>query len=237
MDSLFAGSGAKGMLETLVSAETELAWKTGNPVLRVMSVDPGKVTGVSVFWYGRKLGRWEPFAWAETMLAGPENLQVLDLREMANILRGAGPVDFVIEGFRVMRIAMEESFLSPVRIGSKFEWDLGVQKGFWPIAIQFVFNSEMAAMADLRLKSLGFFTPGPDHRRDATRHNLLHVRAVNSVSERRNTVAQKALKLTKEDLLSAQKPRISASAKVRPKAGKLVDKTPPKTKKRRSKLL
>lgn len=214
MDSLYAGSGAKEMLAVLKQAETELAWKTGNPVLRVMSVDPGKVTGVSVFWYGRKAGRWEPFAWAETMLAGQENIQVLDLRDMASVLTQGGPTDFVIEDFRVMRISMEQSFLSPVRIGRKFEWDLHVVKRWHPYAVQFVFNSEMAAMSDLRLKSLGFFTPGPDHRRDATRHNLLHVRALNSRAEKRMSVADKALSANPAEPFSEQKPRMSARGKV-----------------------
>lgn len=197
MKSTFAGSGVARLREAVRSVEESFLQRTDTgPILRVMSTDPGKITGVSVFWYGRQKGRWVAFAWAETLLAGDENKQVRDLVSLAQILLDCGPTDFVIEDFRVLKISMEASFLSPVRIGRKFEWELVRDPSFWfhAFAVQFVFSAEMASMLDPRLKALGFFTPGPDHRRDATRHNLLHSRSLNNGSVKRNSVEQIALK-------------------------------------------
>lgn len=196
MKSEWAGSGIAGLRSAVEAVEERLSNTTDGGVLRVMSVDPGKVTGVSVFWYTQQNRRWQALSWAETLLAGDENSQVLDLNSVATVLRNAGPTDFVIEDFRVLKISMEETFLSPVRIGRKFEWEL-FRSGldfFHQFEIQFVFSSEMAAMDDSRLKKLGFYTPGPDHRRDATRHNLLHSRALNNGSQKRFSVAELAHK-------------------------------------------
>lgn len=196
VQSEWAGSGIAGLSTAVRGVEKSLARRVAEPVLRVFSVDPGKVTGVSVFWYTQQQGRWDPIAWTETLLAGDENGQVLALADVAAFFRGRGPVDFVIEDFRVLKISMERTFLSPVRIGQKFEWELlrSQPEFHHPHAVQFVYSSEMPSMADARLKKLGFYTPGPDHRRDATRHNLLHSRALNNGSEKRNTVEENVLK-------------------------------------------
>ena len=196
MKSTFAGSGVLGLLGAVRTVEEAFLQRTDTgPILRVMSTDPGKITGVSVFWYGRLQNRWKAFAWAETLLAGDENQQVRDLISVAQLLLDSGPTDFVIEDFRVLKISMEKSFLSPVRIGQKLEWELVRDPSFWfhAFAVQYVFSAEMASMKDPRLKSLGFFTKGPDHRRDATRHNLLHSRSLNNGSAKRNSVEKIAL--------------------------------------------
>jgi hypothetical protein len=78
---------------------------------------------------------------------------------------------------------MDPDFLSPVRIGSRFEMgaeimatgELGVGPVFGSIELPVVWNSRSrkADYDDARLKKLGFYVPGPDHRRDSTRHALV----------------------------------------------------------------
>lgn len=191
--SEFAGSGAAGLRETILRLEQ--GWVSRGDgrsarYWRVLSVDPGKITGVAVYWLRRSRGKWVVKAWAETLLAGDEHGQVRDLTYFWGELMRFGPVDVVLEDFVVRRIAMEYSFLSPVRIGRAFEWGLWLfrKKQFFPYCVQWVSSSEMAAMRDERLKALGHYTPGPDHRRDASRHALLHIRSVNAGNRNRNSV-------------------------------------------------
>lgn len=200
MNSSFAGSGCSGLRDTILRLEQP--WREsgrGRKYWRVLSIDPGKVTGVSVFWLRRKAGRWVVKAWAETLLAGDEDGQKRDLMYFWGELMRFGPVDVVIEDFTVRRVAMEWSFLSPVRIGRAVEWGMWLfrKKQMHPYCVQWVGSSEMTAMKDERLKLLGHYTPGPDHRRDATRHALLHVRAVNSGNAKRNSVSWNIVKSNK----------------------------------------
>lgn len=105
--------------------------------------------------------------------------------DFIRLLSDCGNVHLVIENFVVRRVAMEETFLSPVRIGRPLEWGVmernagadGISPYFHKVEVFWCWSSEMAGMRDERLKALGFYTPGPDHRRDATRHAILHLRA------------------------------------------------------------
>lgn len=180
MKAAFAGSGAPGLAKAIRAVERRL--KRPHAVMRVMSVDPGTITGISVFWVNRK--SFKVSAWAETLITHDEHQQVSDLLDFVRMLSDCGPVHLIIENFRVQRVAMEETFLSPVRIGRPLEWGVlernagadGITPYFHKVEIFWVWNTEMAGMRDERLKALGFYTPGPDHRRDATRHLLLHLR-------------------------------------------------------------
>lgn len=197
MKSEFAGSGCAGLRDTILRLEE--GWRAagrGSRYWRILSVDPGTVTGVAVYWLRRKNGKWVVKAWAETLLAGDETFQKRDLLFFWGELMRFGPVDLVMEDFVVRRIAMEKTFLSPVRIGRAVEFGTWLfrHQQVHPFEIQWVMSSEMSAMKDERLKKLGFYTPGPDHRRDATRHALLHIRAVNSGNRNRNTVSWGILK-------------------------------------------
>lgn len=185
MKSEWAGSGADGLYNAIQRLETVFAkpeFKIDgvSKIGRIIAVDPGTITGVSVFWFHRDSKRIA--AWAETLLAHEENMQVVDLQRFLRLLEVGGPVDVVIENFRVMRVAMEETFLSPVRIGRKFEWSIFegmAHSEYWHrVRIFWHWPSEMSSMNDGRLRKLGYFTKGPDHRRDATRHALLHHRQI-----------------------------------------------------------
>ncbi len=185
MKSIFAGSGAPPFLSALRRVEAALRRKYSGsgrlPTIgRVLSVDPGKITGVSVFWFWRSSGK--VIAWAETLITHDEDQQVLDLLGFVDLLAGEGPVDVLVENFTVHSVKKEASFLSPVRVGRSFRFALLLVKWsgkyFYRVEVYMVEPSEMASMDDARLKALGFFTPGPDHRRDATRHSLTHLKRV-----------------------------------------------------------
>lgn len=185
MKSIFAGSGAPPFLSALKRVEAALRRKYSQAgklpqIGRVLSVDPGKITGVSVFWFWRTTGK--PIAWAETLITHDEDKQVLDLLGFLDLLANEGRVDVLVENFTVHSVKKEASFLSPVRIGRSFRFAVLLVKWsgkyLYPVEIYMVEPSEMASMDDSRLKALGFFTPGPDHRRDATRHLLVHLKRV-----------------------------------------------------------
>ncbi|QPX62624.1 RuvC-like resolvase [Arthrobacter phage Wollypog] len=185
MKSVFAGSGAPPFLAALKRVEAALSRKYSRAgrlpeIGRVLSVDPGKITGVSVFWFWRSTGK--PIAWAETLITHDEDRQVLDLMSFLDLLSSSGRVDVLVENFTVHSVKKDPSFLSPVRIGRAFRFAVLLVKWsgkyFHEVEVYMVEPSEMASMDDDRLKALGFFTPGPDHRRDATRHLLVHLKRV-----------------------------------------------------------
>lgn len=182
VDAKFAGAGAPGFLDALRRVERTVLRRRGRPaVVRVFAVDPGKVTGLSAFWCDSATGK--VLAWAETLLAHGESQQARDAWRAVEILSGdGGRTDIVVESFTVRRIAMEHSFLSPARIGAKFEllWEDRAVELLGDTTWMWVQPSEMTSMDDMRLKRLGHYTPGPDHRRDATRHALLHIRRAKS---------------------------------------------------------
>lgn len=185
MKSVFAGSGAPPFLSALKRVEAALRRRYASAgrlpeIGRVLSVDPGKITGVSVFWFWRSTGK--VIAWAETLITHDEDRQKLDLLGFVDVLAGHGRVDVLVENFTVHSVKKEHSFLSPVRIGQSFRFGVLLVKWsgkyFYPVEVYLVEPSEMASMNDARLRVLGHYTPGPDHRRDATRHLLVHLKRV-----------------------------------------------------------
>ncbi len=187
MKSVFAGSGMPPLLAKVRAVEATLRRRYGGDggldrVARILAVDPGSITGVCVLWVSRKTGK--VLAWAETLITHNEDQQVFDLLELLELLSAQGMVDVVIEDFTVHSVRKEKTFLSPVRIGRKFEFGILERRlngqYFYRVSSWMVPPSEMSGMDDTRLKALGYFTPGPDHRRDATRHGLLHLKRVRS---------------------------------------------------------
>lgn len=180
MKSIYSGSGMPPFLDAVVAFEKDL-WRRRQRVVRILSVDPGDLTGVCVLWIDPDTG--EILGWGETIIAHDEIKQVWSLMALLRTLADLGRVWVVIEDFRVQQVNMEESFLSPVRVGRRFEFgvemmatgELGEGPVFGSIELPVVWNSNSrkADFDDARLKKMGFYTPGPDHRRDATRHALV----------------------------------------------------------------
>ena len=153
----------------------------GLRIVRIMTVDPGVITGVSVIWFNADNG--EIVMWAETLITHDELKQVMDLMALLRTLADRGRVYVVVEDFTVMMVNMDPDFLSPVRIGRQFAFgawlmatgELGAGPVFGEIVMPVAYQSRSrkADYDDDRLRKLGFYTPGPDHRRDATRHGLV----------------------------------------------------------------
>lgn len=178
MISQFSGSGMAPLIAAVTSFEKEL-WLKRRRIVRILAVDPGVVTGVCVLWIDADTG--EIVGWAETLITHAEQGQVWHLIELLRVLANFGRVWIAIEDFRVQMVNMDSAFLSPVRIGHRFAFGAEMmQQGllgdplFGSIEdIAWQGNGRKADYSDERLKKLGFYTPGPDHRRDATRHALV----------------------------------------------------------------
>ena len=176
------------LLDAVAKVEVELHRKLRlglGGIQRVLTVDPGVITGVSVLWF--ETGTGKVLAWAETLITHDELMQVFELAVLLRTLANHGLVHVVIEDFTVAEINMSPEFLSPVRVGRQFEilvflmarGELG-EPVFGQIAtpIHWQSRSRKADFDDDRLKVLGFYTPGPDHRRDATRHGLVALKRI-----------------------------------------------------------
>jgi hypothetical protein len=167
-------------ISAIIAKEKEL-WLAKQGTVRILSVDPGKITGVAVLWFRPEDG--EIVGWGETLITHDEVKQTMDLMACLRTLADCGRVFIVVENFVVDQVNMSPDFLSPVRIGRRFEFgaylmstgELGVGPVMGCVEMPVAWNSRArkADFSDARLKVLGFYTPGPDHRRDATRHALV----------------------------------------------------------------
>ena len=156
---------------------------------RTMWLDPGKVSGVCILWFEplRFLDPKVPVirsivAWEVYELHGPEDDQACAFYDRARELGGPSGLAVGIESFRVRQLNMDDDFLSPVRITSKIdhqfwkglrEWDGEVRRR--PVLKQTP-SDALGTITDNRLRLFGLYTPGREHRRDATRHAILHLR-------------------------------------------------------------
>lgn len=171
---------------------------------RVMWADCGTTTGVAVMWFDpialmdpRKPTVRSLLAWYVTHVTGPENRQAY---EMSRLVRGLGggqweTLDGVerageksmglavgAEKFAVRTVNGTEDFLSSPRIASKLEYQLwcgtvdhdGVTRKR-PLLWQMPSEIDKSEKGDTRLKNMGLWVPGADHRRDALKHTLVHL--------------------------------------------------------------
>lgn len=152
-------------------------------------IDPGVVTGCCVVWFdpivlldqqnGSMLK--SVLAWSAWMESGGENHQVRQLvKTIADI--GGEHLQVGVESFVPRRLDQSKAFLSPVRIRAALEfaawsgikgWD-GVRRNM-SVVSQTPADAKNV-VTDGRLREWNFWTPGPDHARDATRHALLYLR-------------------------------------------------------------
>ena len=176
MIAQWSGSGMPPLLHAVAQTEVKLLNKR---VVRLAAVDPGVITGVCVLWIDADTG--EILAWAETMITFDELMQVFELITLIRKLSDHGTVHVVIEDFTVAEVNMSPEFLSPVRIGRQLSFavflmqrdELGMPIFGKIESCVFQSRSRKADYSNDRLKKLGFYTPGKDHRRDATRHALV----------------------------------------------------------------
>lgn len=142
--------------------------------IRIAGIDPGTLSGLAQLWVDPASGRVK--AWIETILAYNERQQVLDMNDWLGEVEGrtgSEGAHLAIEDFRVNKINGTEEFLSPVRIGRRLEGMLMVNGSCFDGHIHWNMPSRKAEFSDERLQALKLYTPGPDHRRDATRHAMI----------------------------------------------------------------
>lgn len=176
MIAQWTGSGMPPLLHAVAETEGKLR---GKRVVRIVAVDPGVITGICVLWIDADTGKI--LAWAETMITFDELYQVFEIIALIRELSNYGVVHVVIEDFTVAEVNMSQDFLAPVRIGRQLEFAVFLMSkdslgapifGKVELAV-FQSRSRKADYSNERLKKLGFYTPGKDHRRDATRHALV----------------------------------------------------------------
>lgn len=151
-------------------------------------VDPGVVTGCCVVWYDPVvlLDRSRPMlhsvlAWSAWMESGGENYQTRQhCKTIAEI--SSEHLTIGVESFVPRRLDQSKAFLSPVRLRAALEFAAwsgirGVdgEKRIYPVISQTPSDAKNV-VTDGRLREWNFWTKGPDHPRDATRHALLFLR-------------------------------------------------------------
>lgn len=149
--------------------------KSFAPPIRICGIDPGTLTGCAQLWVSQKTGK--VLAHTETILAYDEKQQVRDLvdwlQEVFGLAQDYSLMAISVEDFKVNQVNGDEEFLSPVRVGRRLEGALMYQQEELEDMIRWQMPARKAEFTDDRLRALKMYTPGPDHRRDATRHALI----------------------------------------------------------------
>lgn len=174
-----ATTGFKPFMEAVWTVENAIHRKRnlGNLAsdpIRIAGIDPGTLSGLAQIWVSQKTGK--VLAHIETILAYDEKQQARDMVDWLMEMYSLAGQDFEaigisIEDFKVNKVNGDEEFLSPVRIGRRVEgilMDIRLDE-----VIRWQMPARKAEFTDDRLQALGMYTPGPDHRRDATRHALI----------------------------------------------------------------
>lgn len=175
-----ASQGFKPFMANMWSIEEAIARKRNKvkveypPAIRIIGIDPGTLSGLAQLWVSSKTGK--VLAHIETILAYDEKQQVRDMVdwicEAYSLSTGWPNIAVSIEDFRVNKVNGDEEFLSPVRVGRRLEGALMFNQSLDEL-IRWQMPARKAEFTDDRLQALGMYTPGPDHRRDATRHALI----------------------------------------------------------------
>lgn len=151
---------------------------------RTFWIDPGVTSGIACTWFDPKAlieGKPIPrvvLATTVGYLHGPENKQAHDFITIAEQLNRTPGLAIGSENFRVAQFNSSEEFLSPVRIRSKLDfyyWRGG--QVLWDQSP----SEAKTSITDERLTLWNMYVPGPDHIRDALRHNLLWLRKLRNV--------------------------------------------------------
>jgi len=171
-------------------------------VLNVFGIDPGGTTG----WcrlaiprdclFGNKASVWgkAPSAileWEYGEISGPDEDQALEIARIVFSTQGmdykVGPA-VIVEDFTVQinNPTTDRELLSPVRIGSMLCMIRRLRKmGDAHVVFQDRGIAKSTATDD-RLKEWGYYVPGPDHIRDATRHAIVALRRARQHMDFRN---------------------------------------------------
>lgn len=161
-----------------------------SPDLHVLSLDFGKVTGWARFTVPRELfypDEWQPFKkrdsvldWSNGEIRGPESAQIWEVCRMARTIQSlswkVGPA-LVPEGFDFGSPQRDPEAYSPVRMAAMLVF-CEEQTALMDDAKVTIMPRSLPkeTYTDARLRELGFYVAGPDHRRDAVRIALMALR-------------------------------------------------------------
>lgn len=160
------------------------------PDLHVLALDFGKVTGWSQFTVPRELfypDEWQPpkkrptvLDWKTGEIRGSESAQIWEVCRMTRTIQSlswkVGPA-LVPEGFDFGSPQRDPEAYSPVRMVAMLQ--------FCEEQTALLDDGKVTVMprslpketyTDARLRELGFYVAGPDHRRDAVRIALMALR-------------------------------------------------------------
>lgn len=166
---------------------------------RTIWFDPGESTGATIAWFDPALlfrsdippiGRCV-MAWWTYQLVGNRNKQIETAAQIIQNIGGDSGLSIGVEDF-ILRVSNKNrNVLEPVKWTAALEFLLwkgiidfdGVKRKRW-------YARQSAADAknrfeDSRLKLENFYTPGPDHIRDSTRHALLWLIRLRAEESRR----------------------------------------------------
>ena len=153
---------------------------------RILWLDPGVVSGVATVWFDpAALLRGEPLARcllavATAYLSGPElgpRGMVSGFLSYRRELIAEQGLAVGCETFTPRQINFDPAFLAPVRVRAAVEYELSMESPHTPLHLQSP-SDAFGAFSNDRLKRLGLFTEGPDHKNDAMRHALLWIQRV-----------------------------------------------------------
>lgn len=162
---------------------------------RIVFGDMGTFSGVTVIWFdpvmllNPKIPTERSFmCWWSSFMSGNENVQA---REFLRLCRGLGGPEGLcvgLEKFIVKQINASDSFLSSPRTAAKIDFGLWSGIRDWDdvvrrrvVAWQNPEEIDYSEKGDYRLKQLDMFVGGMDHRNDATKHAILHLRKMKNV--------------------------------------------------------
>jgi hypothetical protein len=156
---------------------------------RITWLDCGETTGLATIWFHpmRLLDQTKPtvrsiLAWHVNHTAGSENDQAREILRYVRGISGSEGCAVGAELFVVQSVKKQYSFLSSPRIAAKV--DFGLYMGLLNEAgqtrrlatlWQMPTEIDKSSRGDERLRGMGLWVPGADHRRDALKHCLLHL--------------------------------------------------------------
>jgi hypothetical protein len=159
--------------------------------LHVIGVDPGKVTAWARFTVPRENFFTEEYQgganqrdpvldWETGELAGRESDQVWEICRLVRTVQGlaykVGPA-VVVEGFDFGNPNRDPEVYSPVRMGAMLTFCAERTALMDAARVSFMPRTlPKSTYDDDRLRALGFYIPGPDHRRDSVRVALTALR-------------------------------------------------------------
>lgn len=153
--------------------------------LHIIGIDPGETTGLCHMIVPRKcfFGKQpsEIIDWSVDEVYGPEEEQAIHIANWVRVVQGmdykVGPA-VIVEDFDILEhnVSTDPELLVPVRLAAMLRLMCHLGKmGDSRVVLQGRTIAKQTVNDD-RLKRWGYWTPGPDHIRDATKHALTGLR-------------------------------------------------------------